>query len=229
MKVSIALLMLCCLSLTDGQTNVQEENNLPNIWEEVRDIRDMMVELRVKLKMAMNDKSKMAEQILDLKKENAGLNEHLKVSETQLEALKKEISEQPKVAFSADLGIRGNIGPTTTEITLAFNNVFTNIGNNYNSITGFFTAPVKGVYYFRFTICGVQKNQSRGANLYKNGQNIVSVGQEVYHDQHRYASNGAVLQLEVGDVICMKLLPGYTIYDSPGNLSTFSGFLIYPL
>jgi len=57
MKVSIALLMLCCLSLTDGQTNVQEENNLPNIWEEVRDIRDMMVELRVKLEMVMNDNS----------------------------------------------------------------------------------------------------------------------------------------------------------------------------
>jgi len=163
-------------------------------------------------------------------------------------------TEQPKVAFSADLGIRGNEGPKTTEITLAFNNVFTNIGNNYNSTTGisanvfpfhqthftfdltvmlsmagFFTAPVKGVYFFRFTICGIQIYQSMGANLYKNGQNIVSVGQWLYHNQHRYASNGAVLQLEVGDVICMKLLPGYTIYDSPGNLSTFSGFLIYPL
>lgn len=165
-------------------------------------------------------------------------------------------TEQPKVAFSADLGIRGNLGPQTTEITLTFNNVLTNIGNNYNSITGtlscsqclsfssdpfynfdltvlsmagLFTAPVKGVYYFRFTICGLQINQSTGASLYKNGQKIVSVGQWLFHNQHRYASNGAVLQLEVGDVVCMKLLPGYTIYDSPDNLSTFSGFLIYPL
>lgn len=153
----------------------------------------------------------------------------MKVSETQLEALKRENAEQPKVAFSADLGIRGNLGPQTTEITLTFNNVLTNIGNNYNSITGLFTAPVKGVYYFRFTICGLQINQSTGASLYKNGQKIVSVGQWLFHNQHRYASNGAVLQLEVGDVVCMKLLPGYTIYDSPDNLSTFSGFLIYPL
>lgn len=45
-------------------------------------------------------------------------------------------TEQPKVAFSADLGIRGNLGPQTTEITLTFNNVFTNIGNNYNPTTG---------------------------------------------------------------------------------------------
>ncbi|KAK7120421.1 hypothetical protein R3I94_020424 [Phoxinus phoxinus] len=229
MKVSIALLMLCCLSLTDGQPDVREENNLPNIWTEVRYVRDTMVELKVKLDMVMNDNSKMAEQILELKKENAGLNEQMKGSLTQLQALKREHAEQPKVAFSADLGIRGNLGPQATEITLAFSNVFTNIGNNYNSTTGLFTAPVKGVYYFRFTICGLQINQSTGAFLYKNGQKIMAVGQWLFHDQHRYASNGAVLQMEVGDVVCMKLLPRYTIYDSQDNLSTFSGFLIYPL
>uniref|UniRef100_A0A672S0N5 Cerebellin 17 n=1 Tax=Sinocyclocheilus grahami TaxID=75366 RepID=A0A672S0N5_SINGR len=113
-------------------------------------------------------------------------------------------TEQPKVAFSADLGIRGDLGPQNTEITLTFNNIFTNIGNNYNPETGLFTAPVKGVYYFRFTACETQNRQS-------------------------LASNGAVLQLEVGDVVCVKLLLGYTINDSPDNLSIFSGFLIYPL
>lgn len=96
-------------------------------------------------------------------------------------------------------------------------------------MAGLFTAPVKGVYYFRFTVCGNRINQSAGAFLYKNGQKIVSVGQYLQHIQHRYASNGAVLQLEVGDVVCIKLLPGYAIYDSPDNLSTFSGFLIYPI
>uniref|UniRef100_A0A672S1H3 Cerebellin 17 n=1 Tax=Sinocyclocheilus grahami TaxID=75366 RepID=A0A672S1H3_SINGR len=115
-------------------------------------------------------------------------------------------TKQPKVAFSADLGIRGDLGPQNTEITLTFNNIFTNIGNNYNPETGLFTAPVKGVYYFRFTACETQNRQSLGAT-----------------------SNGAVLQLEVGDVVCVKLLLGYTINDSPDNLSIFSGFLIYPL
>uniref|UniRef100_A0A8C1MJ47 Cerebellin 17 n=1 Tax=Cyprinus carpio TaxID=7962 RepID=A0A8C1MJ47_CYPCA len=135
-------------------------------------------------------------------------------------------TEQPKVAFSADLGMRGDLGPQSTEITLTFNNIFTNIGNNYNPATGLFTAPVKGVYYFRFTACGTQIQQSLGASLHKNGQKIVSVGQWRDHNQHRYASNGAVLQLEVGDVVCVKLLPGYTIYDSPDNLSTFSAIYI---
>lgn len=235
MKVSVAFLqLLCCLLLTDGQTEVQDfvangKNNQPNIWTEVRDIRDMVVELKVKLDMVMKENAKMAEQMQELKKENAGIIDQIKITENQLEGIKRENEEQPKVAFSADLGIRGDLGPQSTELTLTFNNVFTNIGNNYKTETGLFTAPVKGVYYFRFTACGTQIRQSLGASLHKNGQKIVSVGQWRNHDQHRYASNGAVLQLEVGDVVCVKLLPGYTIYDSPDNLSTFSGFLIYPL
>ncbi|XP_043106785.1 cerebellin 17 [Puntigrus tetrazona] len=235
MKVSAALLqLLCCLLLTEGQTEVPDfESNgksiQPNIWTEVRDIRDMVIELKVKLDMAMKENAKMAEQVQELKKENSGITDQMKIIENQLKGIKKENEEQPKVAFSADLGIRGDLGPQSTEITLTFNNIFTNTGNSYNPATGLFTAPVKGVYYFRFTACGTQSAQSLGASLHKNGQKIVSVGQWRNHNLHRYASNGAVLQLEVGDVVCVKLLPHYTIYDSPDNLSTFSGFLIHPL
>ncbi|XP_051973745.1 cerebellin 17 [Xyrauchen texanus] len=220
MKVVFTLLLLHSVLLHYGQTEIPdfmayENGNQPNIWTEVRNIRDMMVELRVKLDMMM--------------KENARLNDQLKTYETQLEEFKRDNAEKPKVAFSADLGIRGNVGPHNTEITLKFNNVFTNIGDNYNPTTGIFTASIKGVYYFRFTVCGTKSSMSMGGFLYKNDMKIVSVGQWRNHDQHRYASNAAVLQLEVGDVVLMKLLPGYTIYDSPDNLSSFSGFLIYPL
>ncbi|XP_026129274.1 C1q-related factor-like [Carassius auratus] len=235
MKLRVVLLqLLSCLLLTDGQTEMQDfvsngKNNQPNIWTEVRDIRDMVVELKVKFDMTMKENAKMAEQMQELQKENAGIIGQIKIIENQLEGIKRENEEQPKVAFSADLGISGDLGPQSTEITLAFNNIFTNIGNNYNPATGLFIASVKGVYYFRFTACGQTIRQSLGASLHKNGQKIVSVGQWRDHNQHRYASNGAVLQLEVGDVVCVKLLPGYTIYDSPDNLSTFSGFLIYSL
>ncbi|NP_001313454.1 cerebellin 17 precursor [Danio rerio] len=234
MKVSVSLLLFCYLSLSDGDKELEvlvasERNDQPNIWTEVRDVRDMLVELRVKLDMTMKENAKMADQILELKKENSDMNEKIKISEAQLKKTRQENKEQPKVAFSADLGIRGDLGPQSTEHTLAFSNVFTNIGNNYNPATGLFISAVKGLYYFSFTACGVQIKQSMGASLYKNGQKIVSVGQWRSHDQHRYASNAAVLQLDVGDVVCVKLLPQYTIYDSPDNLSTFSGFLIYPI
>ncbi|XP_051540827.1 complement C1q-like protein 3 isoform X1 [Myxocyprinus asiaticus] len=234
MKVVFTLLLLHSVLLHYGQTEepdlmAKENSNQPNIWTEVRNIRDMMVELRVKLDIMMKENAKLAEHILELKKENAGINDQLKAYETQLEEFKRDNAEKPKVAFSADLGIRGDVGPHNTEITLKFNNIFTNIGNNYNPTTGIFTASIKGVYYFRFTVCGVQSAKSMGGFLYKNDMKIVSVGQWRNHDQHRYASNAAVLQLEVGDVVSMKLLPGYTIYDSPDNLSSFSGFLIHPL
>ncbi|XP_056322390.1 cerebellin 17 [Danio aesculapii] len=234
MKVSVSLLLFCYLSLSDGEKELEvlvasEKNNQPNIWTEVREVRDMMVELRVKLDMTMKENAKMAEQILELKKENSDMKEKIKISEAQLEKTKQFRSERPKVAFSADLGISDDLGPQSTEHTLAFSNVFTNIGNDYNPATGLFISAVKGLYYFSFTACGVQIRQSMGASLFKNGQNIVSVGQWRNYDQHRYASNAAVLQLDVGDVVCVKLLPQYTTYDSPDNLSTFSGFLIYPM
>lgn len=92
-----------------------------------------------------------------------------------------------------------------------------------------FTATVKGVYYFRFTVCSPQKLTSLGGFLYRNNVKIVSIGQWRSHNEHRYGSNAAVLQLEVGDVVSMKLNIGYAVYDSTDNLSTFSGFLIYPL
>lgn len=209
MRVFLFLLLLRCAPFH------AEKDSQPNIWTEMRDMRDMMVELKVKMDMLI--------------KENAGLVERLTISEAQLAELKNEKTETPKVAFSADLGHRGDLGPYNTEITLTFNNIFTNIGNSYNPTTGIFTAPVKGVYFFRFTVCGVQSSKSLGGFLYKNNEKIVSVGQWRSHNQHRYASNAAVLQLDVGDVVSMKLLPGYTIYDSADNLSSFSGFLIYPL
>ncbi|XP_051540589.1 complement C1q-like protein 3 [Myxocyprinus asiaticus] len=225
MRMIVALLLLCCLLLSEGQTlnkkKVQqfpdkEKSIQPNIWNDMSDLRDMVVELRVELKMQ--------------KIENAMLNKRLMVSETQLEELIRVNAEQPKVAFSASLcKMREYLGPYDTDITLKYKNVFTNIGENYNLTTGIFTAPVKGVYYFRFTVCSVQGRNSLGADLYKNEKMIVSVGQWRDHNEHRYASNAAVLQLEAGDVVCMKLMKGYTIYDSPGNLSTFSGFLIYHL
>lgn len=60
MKVIFALLLLHTTSLHAGHTDAPdlqgaEKNIQPNIWSEVRDVRDMMVELRVKMDMLMKE------------------------------------------------------------------------------------------------------------------------------------------------------------------------------
>ena len=96
--------------------------------------------------------------------------------------------------------------------------------------TGIFTASVRGLYYFRFTTCGqLQSNQVTGAHLYKNDQAITFVAEWDTHGYFRYASNAAVLQLEVGDIVYIQLPKTYRVFGDKTNVSTFSGFLVSPL
>lgn len=96
-------------------------------------------------------------------------------------------------------------------------------------MAGIFKAPVRGIYFFTFTVCGAQNAKSLGGFLYKNEQMTVTVGQWRVHSDLRYATNSVVLQLEVGDLVTLRIHQGYSVYDNGENLSTFSGFLIHSL
>ncbi|ROL46233.1 Complement C1q-like protein 2 [Anabarilius grahami] len=121
----------------------------------------------------------------------------------------------------------GFIGPFTTEITLTYKNVFTNIGNAYNPITGIFTAPLKGAYMFRFSLHSIAPTAAT-AGIVKNGKHVVIA--DAWQPQDGLnSSNGVVLILEVGDVVYVRLWSGRRIYDDQNNFSTFSGYLLFPL
>ncbi|ROI81136.1 Complement C1q-like protein 4 [Anabarilius grahami] len=93
----------------------------------------------------------------------------------------------------------GYVGPFTTEITLTYRNVVTNIGNAYNPVTGIFTAPLKGAYMFRVSVYG-HGGTGSSASIYKNGEHMVVSFN--YQAQDRITSSkGVVLILEVGDVV----------------------------
>ncbi|XP_033931471.1 uncharacterized protein [Pseudochaenichthys georgianus] len=285
-----------------------QTNTGPDVWTELRMLRDMVVEQRVELR---NMEARLSEtemhadeqkvdllltqtSLEELKRDHAATQERLKTSEKQVEELKKVntelgvalekqaaellsietrvtvggsqlqllthkmedlkaqntaqevqltsvsermntiesrvdilIKESAKVAFYAALTDSLVVGPYNTPTVLKFSKVFTNVGNAYSPTTGFFTAPVKGVYYFRFTICGSTKKGHMGVKLFYNGRSVMFNLQTRYTYSFEYLSNAVTLELNVGDELHLVLPEENAVYDNSNNHSTFSGFLLF--
>ncbi|KAI2660028.1 Caprin-2 [Labeo rohita] len=146
-----------------------------------------------------------------------------------LEELNKKTDDR-EIAFSASLmqSGSGHVGPFTTDITVTYKNVYTNVGNAYNPITGIFTAPLKGAYWFSFSIYSITNSYPSSASIMKNEQRVVT-GYSYQSHGALNSSKGVVLILEVGDVVYVSLWSGRRIYDETNNLNTFSGYLLFPL
>uniref|UniRef100_A0A3B4H333 C1q domain-containing protein n=1 Tax=Pundamilia nyererei TaxID=303518 RepID=A0A3B4H333_9CICH len=134
-----------------------------------------------------------------------------------------------QVAFSVSLLDEGYgyTGPYNTHMTLIFKRVVTNIGNTYNPHTGIFTAPVRGVYHFYWTVYG-NENIPAGAYLFRNGEYIF-IAFEQLTSGWASACNGASLLLEVGDQVSVRIDPGARLYDNQNHHTTFSGHLIFTM
>lgn len=162
-----------------------------------------------------------------------------------------------KLAFSVSLLESGEGNTEKEDVQLIYRKIFTNVGNHYNPntgslirlllyvthiiisqlslvtvlfcISGYFTAPVKGIYYFRFTGHIAHSDASMRMGLFKNSDLIVTSGDRATTstDPEDNASNGVVVQLEVGDVVSVQLFG--KIWDDQYHRSTFSGFLLFAL
>ncbi|XP_073331692.1 complement C1q-like protein 2 [Pagrus major] len=163
-------------------------------------------------------------------------NKKLEASEKKLSALNSTVTElsaedkgRPRVAFSAALPVDGTIGPADVLYSLVYRHVLSNIGGHYNTHTGYFTAPVQGVYYFTFTsFCWALNPGSCGGSLYKNGDRVVS-WYDLNNNHPSSGSNSAVLQLQVGDKVNVRLWNNMRISDNGNKYSSFSGFLLFPV
>ncbi|XP_021481777.1 complement C1q-like protein 2 [Oncorhynchus mykiss] len=228
------VLLICHLGVAKDIPSEDESSHLQtalhfDIKSELRDLRDMVVQQRAELSRTMTELRDTKTQVEVLKTENSVMGSRLMRSEGQLEALKTENAERPKVAFSTSLGKTGHQGPFNTATTVVYKNIFTNTGEHYNQATGIFTAPVRGVYYFSFTMGDFLQSTVMGLSLFKNEQLIIHSGEVGDHQQFRNASNAVILQLEVGDVVFMQLPANYRIYDDSNHRNTFIGILLFPV
>ncbi|XP_070709281.1 uncharacterized protein [Pempheris klunzingeri] len=287
MRTAAALLAsLLCLTWTwaqgesgevIGNANIQEDggkrNISPDIWAELKELRDMAIEQKVELRNSKSKIEKLEQEntavqarlsgsesknavlkasmsssenvVKELQRENTDLlarvaasenkntvlETRMSSSEIEVEELKRENADRPKVAFSASLTDAGHVGPFNTDITLKFSKVFTNIGQAYSPTTGIFTAPVRGVYYFRFTLRDNRASSWIGAKLYHNDERLMLNDDYSTPTSYAYAivANALALQLEKGDVVRIDLGASHGVFDDSNDHTTFSGFLLFPL
>uniref|UniRef100_A0A8C7X7A7 Complement component 1, q subcomponent-like 2 n=1 Tax=Oryzias sinensis TaxID=183150 RepID=A0A8C7X7A7_9TELE len=112
---------------------------------------------------------------------------------------------------------------------LRFDDVVTNLGNHYDATTGKFTCQVSGTYFFSYhVLMRGGDGTSMWADLCKNGQVRASAIAQDADQNYDYASNSAVLHLDSGDEIYVKLDGGKAHGGNNNKYSTFSGFLLYP-
>ncbi|XP_067249318.1 uncharacterized protein [Chanodichthys erythropterus] len=194
----------------------------------IPDIHAALRELTATVTEQKEKNRELTATVTELRDEMNKKNEEISNLTLSQVELRKENRDR-EIAFSAGLMQSGSgyFGPFTTEITLTYRNVFTNIGNAYNPITGIFTAPLKGAYMFRINVTG-RRGIHSSASIYKNGEKVVSGHDEQAQDWLN-SSNGVVLILEAGDVVYVRLWSGRRLYDSVNNYNTFSGFLLFPL
>ncbi|KAJ7990166.1 hypothetical protein DPEC_G00297500 [Dallia pectoralis] len=136
-----------------------------------------------------------------------------------------------QVAFTAALGNTGYIGPVGYDTNLVFDEVITNIGGAYNSKTGVFTAPVRGVYFFMFTGHSLS-DTNMGVSLVRNGNIIICktfTQSGVFPSRHETASNSVTQTLEVGDQVNNVLWANTMINKHPNRYTTFVGQLLFLL
>ncbi|XP_048018942.1 cerebellin-1-like [Megalobrama amblycephala] len=231
----LLLVLLLCAGSSIAQDLLSPSVDIIAELEKLKHMDGRIQKLEETLTKVLSENEALKTEVRDsqnkletVQKESEALKTLVQDSQNKLESLQKE-NEGKKVAFSAGLlaSGTGKIGPIGDTKTLEYKKVFSNVGNAYDSNTGIFTAPVKGVYYFRF-YGHCHDGTTMAISLLKNGQSQCSV-HAWKPASNGNASNGVVLTLEIGDKINTVLWRNTWVYDDPASYTSFSGFLIFPL
>ncbi len=131
-------------------------------------------------------------------------------------------SQTRKVALSVHISDTGF--PTFTKGDIVrFDTILANLGDGYNANTGYFTAPVKGLYFFMLYFM-TYDSQSNLA-IYANDNRICTASAVSNHD---VATCSAFVQLAVGEVISVRVAYGAKLFynnENHKNEHALVGFL----
>jgi hypothetical protein len=106
---------------------------------------------------------------------------------------------------------------------IVLNTIILNNGNHYSTVTGNFTAPVAGLYYFSFT--GFTENSASGSNnisIQKNGTDVVRTFTSEAVNVYRPFATECIISLAANDTV----RPNSGIQLHGNQNPVFTGFLI---
>ncbi|KAK3608960.1 hypothetical protein CHS0354_026289 [Potamilus streckersoni] len=126
------------------------------------------------------------------------------------------------IAFTATLSADM---PLVSEQTVIFDNVKVNEGNCYDSSTGRFRAPFRGLYSFSVTVLTASSSQAVHCLIMKDKDEIGKVYSGVTGIET--GSVTVVTMMDKGQVVFVKEYPGHRETVHGNHWSTFTGLLHY--
>ncbi|KAM4708365.1 complement C1q tumor necrosis factor-related protein 3 isoform 2-T2 [Discoglossus pictus] len=109
---------------------------------------------------------------------------------------------------------------------IIFSSVETNVGNFFDVMTGRFSAPVTGVYFFTFSMLKHEEVEDVYVYLMHNGNTIVSMYSYEVKGKQDSAGNNAVLKLAKDDEVWLRMGTG-ALHGDHQRYCTFCGFLLF--
>ncbi len=120
--------------------------------------------------------------------------------------------------------------PISNAEVITWNTALINPGGCYDTLTGAYTAPVHGYYFF--TVQKESDNYYATFNFVKEG---VRVAHNAFYDQDIHSpvsTSSIILELETGERVQVENTASTFVYGTVENTyyrSWFSGFLLYSL